>query len=410
MSKTLLLVLLLVAGCTSRGEIEIPKYIKDLDNLTVYPADVKPVATIRFAEEQTFGDSEEVIIGDMGRIEVDKWGRVYIEDPTWGRAAIYVFRPNGAFLTTISRQGKGPGEFLAVFSMQIRSGRLFVFDPGQQRIHVFSLDPASPDLFSLAQTILFKPESWSDIEKIKTHTSPNIGYIRSDGKIMGGFIDIEKDEHSLSERKIHYYLFDKSGSMLQPVKKILEHRAIRYLNLHPTIFLFPFLRKPLTAVSKTDSIYSAWSEDFLIKIHAPDGSYRRSIYYPITKQPLSRDDEILKNYMEEKAEAARQNSRFMGSHQTRERILSEVMPETWPALNDMLIDDKNRLWVSTIVENFEVYQWWVLKDSGELLARFTWPRQRELKEVKNGYAYTLEKDKQTGLQQVVRYRIDMEEN
>jgi len=411
MSKTLLMVLILFVGCTSREEIVIPEHIKDLDNLTVYPADVKPSKKIRFAEEQVFGnrDTEDVLIGSIGRVKVDKWGRVYIEDPTWGRAAIYVFQPNGDFITTISRQGKGPGEFQAVFTLQIRSDRLFIFDPDKQSIHVFSINPDSPELFSLIQTILFKQESWSDIEMINAYSSPNIGYIRSDGKIMGGFIDIERDEQSLSERKIHYYLFDEEGKILRPVKKIFEQRATRYLNLHPTIFLFPFLRKPLMVVSKTDSIYSAWSEKFLIKIHAPDGSYRRSIYYPVKKSPLSRNDEILKKYMEAQKDAERQNPELLGLHRTRERVLSEVMPKTWPALHDMLIDDENRLWVSTIVEDFGVYEWWVLKNNGEVIAKFKWPRDEPIEVVKNGYMYTRETDEETGLQQIVRYRIEMED-
>jgi len=88
---------------------------------------------------------------------------------------------------------------------------------------------------------------------------------------------------------------------------------------------------------------------------------------------------------------------------------ADNLPESWPALNDLLIDDENRLWVSTIVEDFEIFEWWVLEETGELITRFKWPRDEPIEVVKNGYMYTLETDEDTGLQQVVRYRIEMTE-
>lgn len=33
-----------------------------------------------------------------------------------------------------------------------------------------------------------------------------------------------------------------------------------------------------------------------------------------------------------------------------------------------------RLWVATIVEDFDVYEWWILKKNGEVITKFEWPR------------------------------------
>ena len=409
--KTFFLVIFLFAGsgCSQRTEIVIPEHIKDLNNLTVYPADAKPAVTIRFIEEYTFGDTEEAIIGSAGDIAVDKAGRIYIEDPTRGHEAIYVFQPNGDFLTSIGREGKGPGEFYYISAIQVQSNHLFVFDLGQQSIHVFSLDWNLQQRFPLDQTILFSRESWSDIEELKMYSAPNTGYVRSDGKIIGGFIDIEQDEDSLSNRKIHFYLFDENGKLYRSAGKLFEQRATGYLNIHPTVYLFPFLRKSLRTVSTTDSIYSAWTEDFLIKVYSPDGVYQRAIYYPVKKRSLARDDILLKKYLREKEETALSNRRLMAGHRDRIRILSEVMPDTWPALENLLIDDQDRLWVSTITDENDTYDWWVLQNSGELITKFTWPRNRQIEAVKNGKIYTRETDPETGLQQVVRYGFELEE-
>ncbi|TVQ03151.1 MAG: hypothetical protein EA359_10220 [Balneolaceae bacterium] len=85
------------------------------------------------------------------------------------------------------------------------------------------------------------------------------------------------------------------------------------------------------------------------------------------------------------------------------------MPEIWPALNSMQVDDENRLWISTIVEDFDIYEWWLLEESGELITRFEWPRDELIEVVRNGYMYTRETDEETGLQQIVRYKIVMDE-
>lgn len=38
---------------------------------------------------------------------------------------------------------------------------------------------------------------------------------------------------------------------------------------------------------------------------------------------------------------------------------------------------------------------------------FTWPRCLQIEEIKNGKLYAREADEETGLQQIVRYRIEM---
>ena len=49
-----------------------------------------------------------------------------------------------------------------------------------------------------------------------------------------------------------------------------------------------------------------------------------------------------------------------------------------------------------------------LDDGGRLIAIFGWPGNHDLKEVKNGYAYTIELDRETGEQNVVKYKVDLD--
>ena len=212
----------------------------------------------------------------------------------------------------------------------------------------------------------------------------------------------------MADLKKRYYLLDQTGKAIEPFHLIFESRAAGYLNLHPTIYLFPFLRKSLMAISKNDEIYSSWSEDFLIQVYSPSGAYKRAIYYPVKKRSLGKNDDLLQKFIIEKAEAAREDPRLMESHKEREKVLASVMPNTWPALEDLLIDDHDRLWVSTITDDSDTYNWWVLQNSGELITKFTWPRNRQIEVVKNGKVYVRETEEETGLQQVVRYGFELE--
>jgi len=90
-------------------------------------------------------------------------------------------------------------------------------------------------------------------------------------------------------------------------------------------------------------------------------------------------------------------------------IRNDDMPDTWPAYSTMLMDDENRVWAALFTDNEETYEWRVYTDEGEFLATFTWPRSKTISEVKNGLAYTRETDEETGLQQVVRYRMAFDE-
>jgi hypothetical protein len=46
------------------------------------------------------------------------------------------------------------------------------------------------------------------------------------------------------------------------------------------------------------------------------------------------------------------------------------------------------LWISTIVEGFDIYEWWMLEPSGELVSKFDWPRDEPIEVIKNEKMYT----------------------
>jgi hypothetical protein len=370
-SITVLLVILI--GCSVHKSSQLPVPIRGLDNLTVYTSNAK-ADTLLLKPQQTFGSNKDVIIGRMGKIAVDKTGRVFIADEA--KRTIDIFRPDGTYQASMGRKGKGPGEFIAIGPIKVGYNGLYVYDVNLQKISIFSL--SSLHLLS---------------ERSIKSVGGNLGiqfYIKNDSTFLIGFRNFGPPN---IKKYIYFYYsgqqgLNQSGRILK--KKI---RGDYRIHLNGSVFYGPTPGGRTTLIAANHNhIYSAWTEHFLIKVYNSKGKYKHAFYYPYQNVAFNKSDFISKEP---------QNMQ----HAIQQKL---DFPKTWPALHSMQIDDQNRLWVSTIVRNQKVYQWWVLNKKGKLLARFTWPRDKPIEVIKNGKAYTKETNKKTGVQRIVRYKIQMQ--
>ncbi len=389
--------LLIFSNCSQMyDDVELPEHIRELENLTVITADTEPIADIQLTRDQSFGDSDDVFIGNIRDMVVDDQGRVFIADTH--QNTVHVFNPDGSITTRIGRQGQGPGEFQGIYSMAIHQNQLYVYDYPLYRITTFSLDS-----FEHTHIINLNPENWGHIEELDGRF-PTHFFIIDDNTILQRFVQISQPDQIGEPTFSRHYLLNKDGEIISDL--IYEQRGVEYLvSTYGGGINFlapPFIRSSLMAISANGNIFSAWSEEFLIKVYNLEGNYVRAFYYPYNQSSLDRR-EILDLYSDQP--------------DLQETYRSTEFPESWPALHFMMSDDENRLWVSTISDDDEHYTWLVLSENGELLARFDWPGNRlnrdvtnlELIVVKNGYLYSHEVDDDTGLQQIVRYRIEKEE-
>ena len=101
-------------------------------------------------------------------------------------------------------------------------------------------------------------------------------------------------------------------------------------------------------------------------------------------------------------------SMYGGESKVNQYLLQNAeLPDTWPAIGDFIMDDENRLWISTITDSDNrTYTWWVLKDTGELLTTFRWPRNRTIEKIKDGFVYSRETEETTGQQTIAKYRVE----
>jgi len=368
-------------------KVEIPQKFQKLNNLTVYSADKKPPKTISFQKDAVYSESGDVLIGRMGELAVDSLGRVFIADNE--KMVIYVFDTDGQFLDRVGREGKGPGEFSSyIKNLQIYGHRLYAFDPAPNRLNVFTLNNLSIDkTISLGQ-------NRSDFQELST-VFPYINNLFVTGRdtFVAEFIT-----HSREDLKKYqnvdvtslYYSLDCDGNISN---KLLGFTSEQRTNLLLVISLREIFGKVLHGFSSHGRIIIADPEEFIVKMYSANGNYQSAFFYPHKKIPLTKGKALEAN--------------------VRNDLINKMhlidLPESWPVITDMKIDEENRLWIATTVENFDVYEWWVLENTGELITKFEWPRNEPIEVVKNGYIYTRETDEETGLQQVVRYRIEFDE-
>jgi len=151
----------------------------DLKNLIVYPADTQPVYGINLIQERIFGSTDLDLIGMGSGITVDEDGRVFIGDAS--KHTVHVFLQDGSYVTSIGREGRGPGEFTASPFPMIISNLLYVYDAMQLRVNVFSKDS-----FELLQTINLNPVNKESINELAGFYISQLIF-RNDGKFLALF-------------------------------------------------------------------------------------------------------------------------------------------------------------------------------------------------------------------------------
>ena len=395
---------ILFSGCNRSEELKIPPYVQNLDNLIVLKSREQQGYTMNFVREMEFGSSDKQMIGKLGSFSVDKANNVYIGDIQ--QHSIYIFDQYGHYTASLGRQGRGPGEFNFVGYLKNIDDHLFAYDPPQFRLNVFSAKN-----YELVASVNLHATNKRDFDELRDF---DLGFLYPINKtrFLGLFsppviyADPSHPKYNLYDLSIFIYLMDNKGAIISD--KILEYPDLRALtatvNGEYRHTQFEFLGKTLISISNRSEIYVARTEDFLIRVFNSKGQYVRAYFYPFPKREFTRE------------QAIQEQKKLYESEYVLEYRLSviknapeEQIPQFWPAIKDILIDDENRFWVSTIVEDFDIYEWWVLEESGDLIAKFEWPRDEPIEVIKNGFIYTLDTDEETGLQQVVRYRIEMTE-
>lgn len=354
--------------------------------------------SVSFSRTQVYGETEDVFFKYIGDIAVDDNDMVYIAD----KNEIKVFNPDGSFKLTIGGKGRGPGEFsnFGSLSPKVKNDRLYVYDDVLKRINVFSTNE-----FDYKYSIPIDPQNWNNIENLKSNSFVEY-HVLSDTLFLVAFSDPFLPENKNSRYR-KYFKMNKQGRIVSD--QILKHIDKNFYDGSgipgpippPSIssINLPSTRSYNINLDNNGNILLNYTEDFIIEIFDNKGERKDSIKYNVKKRKLDRTkiDELYK-----------------GDAQLYQRVKNTEIPKTWPVINFFFIDDNDRVWVSTITESEKEYEWWILNNRGEILDKFRWPGERikrhqnprQIKTVRNNFLYTREKDIKTDRNQIVRYKIE----
>lgn len=370
---------------------ETPEHIRDVENLTVFPGDSEPRYSIELIPVQAFGrDGEPYLTQISGSIMVDN-GRVIIHDRGSNyEHSIYVYNADGTYHTQIGGPGRGPGEHGFVFDVQAKVGKVFVRDVTNQRLNIYNTSNYSFDRAMLIEQLAIRDDENAQGLRL------GLIMVRNDGNHLVTFSQQGSDAHK-------YLLMDTDGNVLN-FEPLLFPSSLSVSasaeTMTPSLRLGQMMGQTLTALSSEDALYSIWTKDFLIKKYDSNGIYQSAIYYPVHGVSFDLDEYA-------------KSAPFGYSARDIERGLESMdkdLPETIPVLDNLMVDDENRIWVAVPMDGQRKnYEWWILAPSGELLAKLQRPREKTIFDIKNGYLYAKEIDEDTGAEFVVKYRIDLAE-
>lgn len=366
---------------------DIPQHVQELENVRVFAGGSEPRYSIELIQEQIFAGTEEQELPRIQNSVVDDQGNVIILDSDFTRTfphftKLHVYNADGTYHTQIGGPGEGPGEYGLLFIVEVKAGRVFLIDFTYERLNVYSAEDFS---FERSTQI----EQWGILEHefVQGLGFPEIK-TRNDGNHLALFGD--EDDHL-----IKFLLMDTDGNALDFEPLTFPSRKT---TITAGLNMMPYMGRTVTALSNEDALYSIWTQDFLIKKYDANGVYQSAIYYPI-KGALFSPDEFAKTL----------------KFKTRDimevfKVNDVEVPESFTIAEDMRVDDENRVWVAIPSgEQRESYEWWVLEESGELLAKLLLPLDQKIFDIKNGYLYSKRKNEETNTESVVKYRIKLSE-
>lgn len=382
-----ILMLVLAAGCSGPDAFEkVPKHLQELENLNVL-ADVEPAGNVMFSKAQTFGEINLGLLppqrGYGPDVAVDERGYVYRADK--GGRTILVFNDGGELVQNVGREGRGPGEFQSIAAIDLSEGRLVVYDSILSRLSIFSTDNGE-----LLQSLSINAASWKhQVEAVNPYPQTIVA-LEADLYLTS--VIEEKEDGSVYHA---YYKMNGKGQFISG--KIVETKHSERLTGttkqgRSAGINLPYSTKGKISVPKDGHIFHINTGEFLIRVYDEDGNDVRSIYYPYEKEPLEKQ-EVLDEY-----------------HPNMHPVFDNAeFPDRWPALESLIIDDEHKIWIYTIVEDKEIRQWYLLENSGEVLASFSWPSDSEIKIIRNNKMYAEETNPETGSKVIVGYDIDYAE-
>lgn len=355
----LLIFALIVTSSCTKNKTEWQGIIEEVGGVTVVRNPEEPMYgedVFSLEEELSIGEidgPEEYMFENIRFIITDDRERIYVSEGAGNLTHIKVFDKSGKHITTIGRQGQGPGEFTQISNIQITpENELMVHDRYSHKLTFFSLDGEY-----LRSTLYIGVE----IAGLR---------VTSKGEYLVRTYDYQKpinyDSLNIS------YEAKKYSSDFKFIRMIAKD-SYRKSEVLQSWMMIRFL--------SSDAFMCGNSETNEFHIYNPEGELVRRIMGDFRPIEINQEEKQKRGF-------------------TRYKDL----PSHFPAFQDFSMDEEGRIYAQLYERQMDKdkYYFDVFNPEGIYLAKV--PLNALPKCWKNGKMYTLEED-EDGFQFVKRYKV-----
>jgi len=344
-------------SCSSKSEYEFSSE-KSSNSLHTDSSEVKTLR-LEIVLDSVIEQNPEIYYKRVSNVAVDSNGNIYLEN----NRGVHVYNEKGNYLSTIGRNGSGPGEFQTIHNIKIRKDSLYVYDASLARISVFNINskklinevrlPSKKGLIGLGDFDILK-----------------------DGRLVVG-LRKTKEKSPIIENYAEFYFLDQKGFLSNfpfQVSKLSDDFIL--INENGTSYPpVPFDRTTFFDVSKNGDIYFAWTGKISIKCYNSFGKFISEFNYPFKNTKINSVDDFPEFH------------KNLGFVSETKSILGDRLPSTFPAVANFFVDDKERLWFATITSDKNNYDWNVFTKEGKLIGRLSLEKEKKIMLVQNNVAY-----------------------
>ena len=254
-----------------------------------------------------------------------------------GAGQIHAFTPDGAYRWTSGGLGEGPGEFRGIGPLLVTAGdSVIVVDTRVGRV-----------------SLLAPSGEFHRGARMARSAGRPIGALLADGKLLyQREADLPDARGGLRQREATWSAVDLSGSSIHTLLTTLGRE---FLVAGMFVLDLSFMRDVYVAAGREGFLLSL-SDRSQVDGYDVGGRWVSSLRFPSTTQPL--DARVVKeDFLRDLPEDMRG---AIGEALDRARI-----PERWPSIGDLIVDDVERVWVQAFrPDRTQEVRWHVFDGDG----------------------------------------------
>jgi 6-bladed beta-propeller protein len=272
------------------------------------------------------------------------------------RSRLTVLTSDGEFLTTIGRNGEGPGEFGWVTSIQAGANdSLFIFDAGQQRLTVFARDGA--------------PRRTSSYRPVAGEQLGSVTHLRGQSWLGRGLdLPLQGPVHEIVRDTIVLGLLDPELDSLELLATLPSAMSTTIPIGDRVGFGAAAFSPRVLHATAGGCIFVSTADTSSIQIYTADGTYLTSFEGPGTPRAVSK--EHLDSWVADRLRTvpADQKPEF------RRALAGAAHADGLPYYHQMLTDPWGYIWLQEYSPPRGLGdRWYVLTQSGEVAAEVVFP-------------------------------------